>query len=153
MSLLDGRINQIFKDYIDEQKQNSIKDIRDRNDKMEQSLEDVSDKITKLSLLGKEVTNYKDTYFNVSSQLYNIDEYSKNTLILEDELTELAKNSLTNESAILDLQNSVNKSYEEALKDVDYGVFLENISKEYEARTNRMNDYIEASTTQTKGCK
>lgn len=147
---VDDRINQIFKDYIDEQKQNSIKDIRDRNDKMEQSLEDVSDKITKLSLLGKEVTNYKDTYFNVSSQLYNIDEYSKNTLILEDELTELAKNSLTNESAILDLQNSVNKSYEEALKDVDYGVFLENISKEYEARTNRMNDYIEASTTQTK---
>ena len=94
---VDDRINQIFKDYIDEQKQNSIKDIRDRNDKMEQSLEDVSDKITKLSLLGKEVTNYKDTYFNVSSQLYNIDEYSKNTLILEDELTELAKNSLTNE--------------------------------------------------------
>ena len=117
---------------------------------MEQSLEDISDKISKLSLLGKDVTNYKDTYFEVSSQLYNIDKYSKNTLILEDELTELAKTSLTNESAIIDLQNSVSKSYEEALKDVDYGGFLENISKEYEARTNRMNDYIEASTTQTK---
>ena len=147
---VDDRINKIFKDYIDEQKQNAIKDIRDRNDKMEQSLEDISDKISKLSLLGKDVTNYKDTYFEVSSQLYNIDKYSKNTLILEDELTELAKTSLTNESAIIDLQNSVSKSYEEALKDVDYGVFLENISKEYEARTNRMNDYIEASTTQTK---
>ena len=147
---VDDRINKIFKDYIDEQKQNAIKDIRDRNDKMEQSLEDISDKISKLSLLGKDVTNYKDTYFEVSSQLYNIDKYSKNTLILEDELTELAKTSLTNESAIIDLQNSVSKSYEEALKDIDYGVFLENISKEYEARTNRMNDYIEASTTQTK---
>ena len=147
---VDDRINKIFKDYIDEQKQNAIKDIRDRNDKMEQSLEDISDKISKLSLLGKDVTNYKDTYFEVSSQLYNIDKYSKNTLILEDELTELAKTSLTNESAIIDLQNSVSKSYEEALKDVDYGDFLENISKEYEARTNRMNDYIEASTTQTK---
>lgn len=147
---VDDRINKIFKDYIDEQKQNAIKDIRDRNDKMEQSLEDISDKISKLSLLGKDVTNYKDTYFEVSSQLYNIDKYSKNTLILEDELTELAKTSLTNESAIIDLQNSVSKSYEEALKDVDYGGFLENISKEYEARTNRMNDYIEASTTQTK---
>mgnify|MGYP005799341753 CR=1 FL=1 len=147
---VDDRINKIFKDYIDEQKQNAIKDIRDRNDKMEQSLEDISDKISKLSLLGKDVTNYKDTYFEVSSQLYNIDKYSKNTLILEDELTELAKTSLTNESAIIDLQNSVSKSYEEALKDVDYGGFLGNISKEYEARTNRMNDYIEASTTQTK---
>ena len=69
---VDDRINKIFKDYIDEQKQNAIKDIRDRNDKMEQSLEDISDKISKLSLLGKDVTNYKDTYFEVSSQLYNV---------------------------------------------------------------------------------
>ena len=89
-------------------------------------------------------------YFTLSDKLYNIDKSSRNTLILDDELTELVKTSLTNESEILDLQNSVNKAYEEALKNVDYGILLGNIKKEYESRTNRMDEYIEASITQTK---
>lgn len=147
---VDNQINNIFKDYINENKKSTIKDIRNRNDKMEKSLVDISDKITILSLLGVDVTSYKENYFSVSGQLYNIDQSAKNTLILEDELTELVKTSLTNESSILDLQSTVNKSYEEALKNVDYQKLLENVSKDYETRTDRMNDYIEASTTQTK---
>lgn len=147
---VDNQINNIFKDYIDENKQSTIKDIRDRNNKMEKSLVDISDKITILSLLGVDVTSYKENYFSVSSQLYNIDQSAKNTLILEDELTELVKTSLTNESVILDLQSNVNKSYEDALKNVDYQKLLENISKDYQNRTDRMNKYVEASTTQTK---
>lgn len=147
---VDNQINKIFRNYIDENKQSSIKDIKDRNSKMENYLEEISRKITILSLLGNDITSFSQSYFTLSDKLYNIDKSSRNTLILDDELTELVKTSLTNESEILDLQNSVDKAYEEALKNVDYGILLGNIKKEYESRTNRMDEYIEASITQTK---
>ena len=147
---IETQTNNIFRDYISETKKANIKDVRDRVRKVTDDLETISDEIKKLEFLGVDVTEYKETYNTLSDELYNINAASKNTLILDEDLNNLMKESLTNESDVIDFSTQITKAYEENLEEIDYLALLEDIASRYENRIDKMDSYIEKSTTTKK---
>ena len=147
---MDTQINNIFKDYISENKKADINDIKNRVKKVSNQMTQISDKISKLEFLGVDVSEYKETYFKLSEELNNISETSKDTLILDSDLSELIRTSLSNESNVIDLDTKISDLYQTKLEDIDYELLLENVAKVYEDKVKQMNDYIEKSTTVTK---
>lgn len=147
---IDTQINNIFRDYIDDSKKANINDVKYRVKKVSNDLVQISDKISKLEFLGVDVSNYKSTYLTLSKELYSINVVSKNTLILDSDLNELIKNSLANESSVLDLNTKVSETYETTLEDIDYALLLENVAKKYNTKIGEMSSYIENSTKTTK---
>ena len=147
---IETQTNNIFRDYISETKKANIKDVRDRVRKVTDDLETISDEIKKLEFLGVDVTEYKETYNTLSDELYNINVASKNTLILDEDLNNLMKESLTNESDVIDFSTQITKAYEENLEEIDYLALLEDIASRYENRIDKMDSYIEKSTTTKK---
>ena len=145
---VDSQTNKIFKDYISDNKKQSIKSIKDRNSKIESDLETIADQIKIQELLGKDVSTYKSEYSTISSGLYEVSQAIKNQLILEEDLLEVTKKSVNLEADILDLKDTVSKAYNESLKDIDYSLFLENVYKDLEVRTTAIDEYISNSTTE-----
>lgn len=145
---VDTQTNKIFKDYIADNKKQSIKDIKDRNSKIESDLETIAEQIKIQEFLGKDTTTYKKQYNTISQGLYEVSQAVKNQLILEDDLIEITKKSVNLEASILELKDTVSKAYNEAVKDMDYSLFLSNIHKDLEARTNSIDEYINNSTTE-----
>ena len=86
----------------------------------------------------------------MSDKLYGINVASKNTLILDEDLNNLMKESLTNESEVIDFSTQISKIYEENLEEIDYLALLEDIASRYENRIDKMDSYIEKSTTTKK---
>ncbi len=147
---IETQTNNIFRDYISETKRSNIKDIRDRVRKVTGDLETISDEIKKLEFLGVDATEYRKTYDTLSDKLYGINVASKNTLILDEDLNNLMKESLTNESEVIDFSTQISKIYEENLEEIDYLALLEDIASRYENRIDKMDSYIEKSTTTKK---
>lgn len=147
---IDTQINNIFRDYISSEKKANIKDVKNRVKKVTSDLVDISDKIKKLELLGVDVSEYKETYSTQAKKLYEINNKSKNTLILDTDLNNLMRDSLTNESDVIDLKTKISEKYQMSLEDIDYALLLENIASSYQAKVDIMESYIENSTTVTK---
>lgn len=147
---INTQTNNIFKDYISNDKKNNIRDIKDRVRKVSNDLVGISDKIRILSFLGIDVNEQYNKYLELAKDLYNIKNGTKNTLILDSDLNTLTRNSLTNESNVLDLNTNVTSLYESSLEDIDYKLFLENIVNNYESKISTINSYIEASKKVTK---
>ena len=147
---INTQTNNIFRDYISNDKKNNIRDIKDRVRKVSNDLVGISDKIRILSFLGIDVNEQYNKYLELAKDLYNIKNGTKNTLILDSDLNTLTRNSLTNESNVLDLNTNVTNLYESSLEDIDYKLFLENIVKNYESKISTINSYIEASKKVTK---
>ena len=145
---VDSQINKIFKDYIPDTKKQSIKDIKDRNSKIESDLEIISDQIKIQDFLGKDTTTYKEQYNTISLGLYEVSQTIKNQLILEENLLEATKKSVSLEADILELKDTVSKSYTEAVKNMDYSLFLENVYNDLDSRTVAIDEYITNSTTE-----
>lgn len=145
---VDSQTNKIFKDYIADDKKTSIKDIKDRNSKIENDLEIIAEQITIQTLLGKDTNTYREQYATISAGVYEVSQEVKNQLILEEDLVELTKKSVNLEASILELKDTVSKSYNDAIKDMDYALFLENVYKDIEGRTNAIDEYITNSTTE-----
>ncbi len=147
---INTQTNNIFRDYISNDKKSNIKDVRDRVRKVSNELVSISDKIRMLSFLGIDVKEYNAKYLELSKELYNIKNSSKNTLILDSDLNTLTRNSLTNESNVIDLDSNVTSLYETTLENIDYELLLENIVKNYESKIATINSYIEGSKKVTK---
>lgn len=147
---IDTQINNFFKDYIGDEKKANINDVKNRVKKVSNELVQISDKITKLEFLGVDVSSYKSTYITLSRELYNINVTSKNTLILDSDLNELIKSSLSNESSVIDLSTKVTELYQTSLENMDYELLLENIAKKYDSKIDEMDSYIKNSTKITK---
>lgn len=147
---INTQTNNIFRDYISNDKKNNIRDIKDRVRKVSNDLVGISDKIRILSFLGIDVNEQYNKYLELAKDLYNIKNGTKNTLILDSDLNTLTRNSLTNESNVLDLNTNVTSLYESSLEDIDYKLFLENIVNNYESKISTINSYIEASKKVTK---
>ena len=147
---INTQTNNIFRDYISNDKKNNIRDIKDRVRKVSNDLVGISDKIRILSFLGIDVNEQYNKYLELAKDLYNIKNGTKNTLILDSDLNTLTRNSLTNESNVLDLNTNVTNLYESSLEDIDYKLFLENIVNNYESKISTINSYIEASKKVTK---
>ena len=143
---IDVQINNIFKDYISDSKKAGINEVKNRNSSISNSLVDISNNINLLAFMGVDVTDYKNEYEKISKNLYSTTNRVKNTLMLEDEMNTLKKDSLSNESEVIDLQQKVKKAYEENVAKVDYGTFLQNVYNDFEKRTKRMDDYIKSAT-------
>lgn len=60
------------------------------------------------------------------------------------------RDSLTNESDVIDLKTKISEKYQMSLEDIDYALLLENIASSYQAKVDIMESYIENSTTVTK---
>lgn len=149
---VDNQTNYIFRDYISQEKKNSINDLKNRAKKVTSQLEEVAQMLKKLEIMGVDITEYSNTYSNLSTKLNEIKTNSKNTLILDDELSELQKTSLSNESDVISLYKTVEKKYEESLINVDYGVVLKKLVDEYQTKKDTMEKYIGSATTSvTKG--
>lgn len=147
---INTQTNNIFRDYISNDKKNNIRDIKDRVRKVSNELVGISDKIRILSFLGIDVNEQYNKYLELTKDLYNIKNGTKNTLILDSDLNTLTRNSLTNESNVIDLNSNVTALYESSLEDIDYKLFLENIVKNYESKISTINSYIESSKKVTK---
>lgn len=147
---LDNQINNIFRDYIDENKRNNINNIKSRVTDLQKELVDISDNITILGFLDYDVNEYKEKYNEISKELYQIGKEAKNTLILDETLNELNKNIVNTEAKVLDLKDNVEKAYKTSINKMDYAKFLDKVEKDIEARTNAVNKYIEGSKTVKK---
>lgn len=147
---VETQINKFFKDYIAEEKKNNIRDVKERSAKVKKNIEDIADKIYEMSFIGIDISEYINEYNNVSKELYNISDKSKNTLMSNSELTELIKNSLSNEANVLDLKTTIDEAYEKAVLNMNYLTVLNNLKATYESKNTRIKAYIENSTTETK---
>lgn len=147
---IQTQINKTFKDYISDSKKANIKEIKDRNTKLQKNLVDISDKINILAFLGIDVSTYKTEYSTISKDIYNISQKVKNSLILENDLIELNKASLNTEVQTIELQSNILKTYDEKMKVANYGTILNNIYNNVKFRTDRMDEYIENATTIVK---
>ena len=147
---VETQINKFFKDYIAEEKKNNIRDVKERSAKVKKNIEDIADKIYEMSFIGIDISEYITEYNNVSKELYNISDKSKNTLMSNSELTELIKNSLSNEANVLDLKTTIDEAYEKAVLNMNYLTVLNNLKATYESKNTRIKAYIENSTTETK---
>lgn len=147
---IETQTNNIFRDYISDEKKANINDVKDRTRKVTQNLQDIADKIQKLTFLGKDVAEIKKSYGEISQRLYDIKNKAKNTLILEEDLSNLVKNSLNNEADVIDLGTKVNEAYESALENMDYEKYLTNLSLEYKSIVDNMDKYIKSSTNLKK---
>lgn len=150
---VDTEINSIFRDYINADKKSAISEIKDRNDKLTKVLIELSDEIRVMGLLGNDVSKEKETYDKISNELYEINKVLKNSLITESELSELKKKSVAAEADVLDAQTSIQKTYENAVVNMDYSVLLENIEKQYENKYNNMKLYIDSSKKEVVDAK
>ncbi len=147
---VDNQTNYIFKEYISEEKKTNINDIKDRVKKVTNQLVDISDKIKKMDLMGIDITEYRNTYISLSTKVNEIKSQVSNTLILDSELAELKKTSLTNESDIITFETTINNAYENGLENLNYNTVLTKVSAEYQTRVNAMSDYITKASTTTK---
>ena len=147
---VDSQTNYIFKEYISEEKKTNINDIKDRVKKVTNQLVDISDKIKKMDLMGIDITEYRNTYISLSTKVNEIKSQVSNTLILDSELAELKKTSLTNESDIITFETTINNAYENGLENLNYNTVLTKVSAEYQTRVNAMSDYITKASTTTK---
>lgn len=146
---VDNQTNYIFKDYISDEKKTNINDIKNRIKKVTKQLVSISEKIKKMELMGVDVTEYKTTYTTLATQVYDIKNEVVNTLILEEDLAELKKFSLDNESSIITFETTIENAYQSSLEKLDYGKLLENVSNEYQAKKDTMAKYVEGATTTT----
>ncbi|MBO5476595.1 MAG: hypothetical protein J6A15_02425 [Clostridia bacterium] len=147
---VNNQTNKIFKDYIADDKKTSIKAIKDRNLKLETDLELISDQITIMKFLGKDVSTYSEQYSTISTTLYEVSEAAKNQLILDDDLVNLSKKSVNLEASVIEFKDTVQKAYNTAVQNMDYALFLENVYEDFDARTKAMDKYITDSTTEVK---
>lgn len=147
---IDTQTNNIFRDYISDDKKANINDVKDRTRKVTQNLQNIADKIKKLKFLGEDVSEIEKIYCEISSRLLDIKNNAKNTLILEEDLNNLVKNSLNNEADIIDLGTKVNDKYEKALENMDYEKYLTNVSSEYKTMVDSMEKYVKSSTSSKK---
>lgn len=147
---VDSQTNYIFKEYISEEKKTNINDIKDRIKKVTQQLVTISDKIKKMDLMGIDISEYRNTYISLSTQVNEIKKQVSNTLILDTELAELKKTSLANESDIITFESTINNAYENGLENLNYYTVLTKVSADYQARINVMSDYITKASTTTK---
>lgn len=147
---VDSQTNYIFKEYISEEKKTNINDIKDRVKKVTNQLVDISDKIKKMDLMGIDIAEYRNTYISLSTKVNEIKSQVSNTLILDSELAELKKTSLTNESDIITFETTINNAYENGLENLNYNTVLTKVSAEYQTRVNAMSDYITKASTTTK---
>ncbi len=147
---VDNQTNYIFKEYISEEKKSNINDIKDRVKKVTNQLVNISDKIKKMDLMGIDITEYRNTYISLSTKVNEIKSQVSNTLILDSELAELKKTSLTNESDIITFETTINNAYENGLENLNYNTVLTKVSAEYQTRVNAMSDYITKASTTTK---
>ena len=143
---MDTQINNIFRDYINDTKKTSIRDIKDRIRRVSSKLVEISDNLTKLELLGIDTSEYKNTYIDLSKELYNISITSKNTLILDTDLNNLVKSSLNNESKVIDFETKISEIYENSLENINYELFLNNLRAKYKTKFEEMKLYINNST-------
>ncbi len=148
---IDTQTNNIFRDYINDTKKETMKDVRDRNTKIQKSLVEVSDNIKVLSFLGEDVTEYKEEYNNISEQLYKNTKKVKNSLILDDELTELVKDSVASESKIIDLQQKVSTAYNKAVENMEYATFLKNVKSNFKTKYDNIKKYIDSASETKEG--
>ncbi len=147
---IDSQINKTFKDYIAQEKKDNINDIKDRTNKVEKNLRDISDKIYEMTFIGIDTTEYKELYSTAKEELYNISQKSKDTLMKSSELTELMKTSVNNEATVLDIKTKVDEAYESAIVDMDYLATLQALSNIYKSKVERMEKYIENANTEEK---
>ncbi len=147
---IDTQTNNIFRDYISDEKKASIKSIKDRNSKLTTQLNQIADKIKKAQLMGKDMSDIVEEYNTLTLALNDIKDKVKNTLILDDALSLLTKDSLESESNIIDLQAKVDKEYENALLELDYELYLTNLNSDYKARVDTMDEYIKESSKTIK---
>ena len=147
---VDNQTNYIFKEYISEEKKANINDIKDRVKKVTNQLVNISDKIKKMDLMGIDVSEYKNTYVNLSTQVNEIKKQVSNTLILDNELAELKKTSLSNESDIITFETTIGTAYEKGLENLNYNTVLTKVSADYQSRITAMSDYITKASTTTK---
>lgn len=145
---VDVQINKFFKDYIAEEKKNNIKDVKERTTKVNRNIEEISDKIYKMSFIGVDVGDYITQYNTVVKEIYDINNKSKNTLMSNVELTELMKNSLTNEANVLDLKTAIDDAYETAVTNMNYLTVLNSLKATYEGKRDRIKVYLDNSTTE-----
>ena len=146
---VDSQTNYIFKEYISEEKKANINDIKDRVKKVTNQLVNISDKIKKMDLMGIDVSEYKNTYVNLSTQVNEIKKQVSNTLILDNELAELKKTSLSNESDIITFETTIGTAYEKGLENLNYNTVLTKVSADYQSRIAVMSDYITKASTTT----
>lgn len=147
---IDTQTNNIFRDYISDEKKANINDVKDRTRKVTPNIQGISDKIKKLKLLGEDVSEIEQSYSDISSRLFAIKNNSKNSLILEEDLNNLVKSSLNNEADIIDLGTKVNEKYEKALENMDYEKYLNNVFAEYKTIVDSMQKYVKSSTETIK---
>ncbi len=147
---IDTQTNNIFRDYISDEKKASIKSIKDRNSKLTTQLNQMADKIKKAQLMGRDMSNIVEEYNTLTLALNDIKDKVKNTLILDDALSLLTKDSLESESNIIDLQAKVDKEYENALLELDYELYLTNLNSDYKTRVDTMDEYIKEGSKTIK---
>ena len=145
---VDTQINKFFKDYIADEKKDNIRDVKDRSAKVKRNIEDLADKIYQMSFIGIDISDYITQYNAVSKELYNISKKSKNTLMSNSDLTELIKESLANESNVLDLKTTIDDAYENAVINMNYLTVLNNVKATYSSKNSRIKAYIEDATSQ-----
>ena len=149
---VDNQTNYIFKDYISQEKRTNINDLKNRAKRVTTQLEDVAKMLKKLEIMGVDISEFSTTYTELSASLNSIKDNSKNTLILDDELTDLQKASLANESSVISLYKNVETKYYDSLVEVDYGKVLQNLVNEYQTKKDNMEVYIgQATTTKIQG--
>lgn len=148
---IDTQTNNIFRDYISDEKKANINDVKERTRKVTPNIQNIADKIKKLKLLGEDVSEIEQLYNDISLRLYTIKNNSKNSLILEEDLNNLVKNSLNSEADIIDLGAKVNEKYEKALENMDYEKYLNNMFLEYKTIVDSMEKYTKSSTKTIEG--
>ena len=149
---VDNQTNYIFKDYISQEKRTNINDLKNRAKRVTTQLEDVAKMLKKLEIMGVDISEFSTTYTELSASLNSIKDNSKNTLILDDDLTDLQKASLANESSVISLYKNVETKYYDSLVEVDYGKVLQNLVNEYQTKKDNMEVYIgQATTTKIQG--
>ncbi len=140
-----NKINRTYKDYINEDKKTSLREIKERCTRLEQNLVTISDKILISAFIGVDMSEYTKRYIEIAANINNIKESAKNSLILQDELSELTKSSNMAETNIIDLSTDVDKIYQKALYDMEYGKFITNVHTNIKARYEFMEKYIKES--------
>lgn len=126
--------------------------MKNRAKRVTTQLEDVAKMLKKLEIMGVDISEFSTTYTELSASLNSIKDNSKNTLILDDELTDLQKASLANESSVISLYKNVETKYYDSLVEVDYGKVLQNLVNEYQTKKDNMEVYIgQATTTKIQG--
>lgn len=145
--LLNKRINNIFEGYIPAEKSKKIEDMNNKLEAISSNIIAKDNDILTIKLLNSDENSKKliDKYYDINTQVYNLEKLVNNIQLNNEELKNIEKRLVNLELNTTSYLKDINNEITKLTNDIDIQTLLKNTKAILEEKQSDLDEYVDKS--------